>query len=331
MGGPAEPLFLVKKPDHIVAIADVINGPELGVDLPEGLARGAGHGPVNGSREEIKPVARLTTGTVDAQGSVGLLAGKDGQGVVREPRTLVEHCLQFGQPERAGIAGVAVAVELGEVNYIHVHIFEHFHEIGSCPRLAVGDLLHRGQGDGHVPVAGEGDATGERIITIAPCEPEHLGHRAFGRVASDQVKHAEPLHGIRRRIEPGDEVAATAFGLADAKTCSIVQAPVIAAGPDGRLVVGEVARKEKLVRRGKTGHRAPLALDHDRPVITAGTIGGVELEFPRGGMSPPGRTMPCATMRGLRRQVRRRKERRGRARWYSSRPRRGRASRLDRP
>ena len=82
----------------------------------------------------------------------------------------------------------------------------------------------------------------------------------------EEIEDAEPLIGAGRGIEPGDERAAAALGLADAEAEPRVQPAMVAAVPDGLQVVGQVARKEELVRRRKTRHRARAGLRDQRPM-----------------------------------------------------------------
>ena len=235
--------------EHVGGAADVVDGAVLRVVLAEGLALAAGHRPEDGAGEEVEPVAGLAAGAAGADLRVRLLAGQEHERVVGEPLALGEHRLHLGQPDRAGVAGVAVAVELGQVDDVHVHVLEHFHEVGRRPPLARLDLLQRRRGDGHVPVAGERHPAGERREAVAVGELEDFLEGVVGPPAAQQVKHAEPLRGAGRGVEPGGVVAASGLGLADAEPGAAVELAVIAARPDGLLVVGIVARVKELVRR----------------------------------------------------------------------------------
>ena len=60
-------------------------------------------------------------GVRKADRDIGLLARQEEQLVIGEPPALVEHRLHLGQPDRAGILRMAVAMELGQVDDIHAH------------------------------------------------------------------------------------------------------------------------------------------------------------------------------------------------------------------
>ena len=157
----ARPALAIRAGLHVRAVADVIDPSVGGQILDERLAGGPFHRPVDGPREQVHPVTGTLAGVGEAEGDIGLLAGEEQERVVREPPAFVEHRLHFGQPERTGVLGMAVAVELGQVDDLDAHGLEHPDEVGRRPRAALGLLLHRGHGRRHVPVARELVMAGE--------------------------------------------------------------------------------------------------------------------------------------------------------------------------
>ncbi len=92
-----------------------------------------------------------------------------------------------------------------------------FTKSGVGPLAAAGLLLHRGDGDGHVPVAGEGVVAGQVGEAVAVGVAEGLAEGVLGGTAAGEVEDAQALLGAWRGVEPGDERAAARLGLADAE------------------------------------------------------------------------------------------------------------------
>ena len=151
-----------------------------------------------------------------AEVEVGLLAGDQQELVIGEPAALGEHGGQLGQADRAGVVGVAVAVELGDVDGVDAQPLEDADEVGDGRGVDPGGpLLHRLDGERHVPVAGEGLVAGQLGEAVAVGEAEGLADRVLGRASAQEVEDPQPLGGPGRGVEPGDEVPAAGLGLAD--------------------------------------------------------------------------------------------------------------------
>ena len=93
--------------------------------LDERLIGAADHRPIDGPRKEAHPVARMLALNLQAQKVVAFFARNQQQLVVRPAAAFVEHGLHLRQPQRAGVFGMAVAVELGHVDHVDAHLFHH--------------------------------------------------------------------------------------------------------------------------------------------------------------------------------------------------------------
>ena len=126
----ARPCSRLRSSSHVLGAADVVDRAVLRVVLDEGLAGGSLHGQEDGPREHLQPVAGVPAGLPGAEVEVGLLAGDQQELVVGEPAAFLEHRGQLGQAERAGVVGVAVAVELGDVDGLDAQPLEDADEVG---------------------------------------------------------------------------------------------------------------------------------------------------------------------------------------------------------
>ena len=265
MRRPGQAVLHLQQPEHVGAAADVIDRPVRGVLLAERLPRASLHRPVDRPGKEVEPVAGMPAGRGQAEVDVGLLAGDQEQLVVGEPAALVEHRLHLGKPERAGIAGMAVAVELGQVDHVHAHVLEHPHEVGRRAGHAPGLLVEGGHGDRHVKVAGEGviavqtAGSGRRGCTAAsPCMA------SSGRAAREQEEDARAAASVPGgALNQGTYAPPPRSVWRMPKPNRVVEPAMIPAVPDGALVVGQVAREEKLVRGRKAGQGPARCLGDD--------------------------------------------------------------------
>src|SRR5262245_36698840 len=104
------------------------------------------------------------------------------------------------------------------MNRLNPHLFKHADEIGHW-QLAYSSslLLHRGNGDRHVPVTRERDVPRQRSESIAACVSERFAEGIFGGAAIEQKENAQALLGVGWGIEPGHPTSATVRTLTYAK------------------------------------------------------------------------------------------------------------------
>ena len=149
-------------------------------------------------------------------------------------------------------------------------------EVGNRPWPPLALFLERRHRGRHVPVAGKRVIAGQLGEAIAVGVAQGFSQCALGITVGEEIEDAEALVGAGRGVEPGDERTAASLGLADAEAEPLVEPAMLAAVPDGLQVVGQVARKEELVRRRKTRHRARSGLrDQSTMPDSQVPIGGV--------------------------------------------------------
>ncbi len=191
MRGPGQAPFALEEPEHVVPVAHVVDRPVGRMLFHERLIRRAVHRPVDRLAEKVHPVAGLLAGPGLAQVDVGLLAGQDQDLAVGEALALVEHRLHLGQAQRAGVLGMAVAVELGEMDDLHAHAFEHARsKSGIDPWLSPALFLERRHRGRHVPVAGQ------RVIAR---QLREIDRRACSAVSLAGPARRRRLRGDRTR------------------------------------------------------------------------------------------------------------------------------------
>ena len=278
MGRPGQPFLALEEFEHVLGVADVIDRPVPGIILDERLAGGALHREEDGFREHFEPVAGIPARFPGSEVEVGLLAGDQEELVVGESTAFLEHRRHLGEPERARVVGVSVAVELGDVDGVDPEPLEDLDEVGDRRRVDLrGLLLHRLDGERHVPVARKRLVAGKLGEMVVVREPEDFAKGVLGRASAQEVEDPEPLLGPRRGVEPGDVIPPAGLRLADTEAVLGPEPPVVPTVPDGLEVVGPVPREEKLVRGRETGERAAIGLGDDRPVSDRvrdiGTVG----------------------------------------------------------
>jgi len=168
MGRPDEAALFFDEPDHVATVTNVIDL-AVGCDFfAERLIDAVDHRPIDGPRKEAHPMARMLALNLHAEKIVAFFAGNEQQIVVGPPAAFVEHGFHFGQAERAGVFGMAVAVKLALMNEIDAELL---HDADVFRRFLPLDallLLFQGMhGGGHVVVAGEGFVAGEFDEAIA--------------------------------------------------------------------------------------------------------------------------------------------------------------------
>src|SRR5205085_134999 len=105
---------------------------------------------------------------------------------------------------------------------------------------------------------------------------------SFGVAARNQQENPQVLLTAGRGVIPGHERATASLGLANAEAEPRIDALAIASIPGGLLVVGQVARVIKLMRRREASDRPAFRLSHDRPMLDREWLAqarGVEVVF----------------------------------------------------
>ena len=138
------------------------------------------------------------------------------------------------------------------------HVAQHGPEIRN-PRRVLGHRLHR---VGEMPVRREGLVTWQRGERVAMRVSLHGPKRVHGGACAQQEKHVEFLLRAGRRVEPWIVLPIVVRQLSYPDRD--VAAP--RAMPDVPEIRGEVARKEKPVRRGEYCHCARGRCGCDRPI-----------------------------------------------------------------
>ena len=145
-------------------------------------------------------------------------------------------------------------MELGEVDDLDAHLLEHPHEVGLRRTRRVGDAPMAATAIAMcqwlVNVMWPGSVGEAVVVRVA----EGLAEGVLGPAPREEVEDAQALLGPGRRVEPGGVLPAAGLGLPDAEPGPVLQPAMAAAGPDGREVVGQVAREEELMRRREAGH-----------------------------------------------------------------------------
>ena len=191
---------------------------------------------------------------------------------IGEPLALGEHRLHLGQAQRTGVLRVAVAVKLGEVHDLHAHVFEHPDEVGNRPWPALAFSSIAAIGGRHVPVAGERVIAGQLGEAIAVGVSQGFLQGTLGVAVGEKIEDAQPLVGAGRGVEPGDERAAAALGLADAEAEPRSSSPRCSR-PNQTVSGCRSGRAERKTGAG-AGNTRPSPIRSPRSGCDAGPPGG---------------------------------------------------------